>query len=138
MRARATSGRRPSLCAPVRSGRVPAVVTRGWRGSVQCADEWTMRGVLTVGAVALLAGASWTLGTMALSRLSWPELRAYERVPLQLIAGLGLTALLLSIAALTGWFFHATAVLGVTAALGGVVALRHNSGRARRAQSVHA
>jgi hypothetical protein len=73
---------------------------------------------------------------MALSRFSWPELRTYERVALQLTAGLGLTALLLSIAALTGWFFHASAVLGVLTALGGAVALRHHSRRGRRVQSV--
>ena len=38
-----------------------------------------MGGLLTLVAVALLAGSSWTLGMMASSRLAWPELRAYER-----------------------------------------------------------
>ncbi len=96
-----------------------------------------MGGVLTLVAVALLAGSSWTLGMMASSRLAWPELRAYERVALRLTAGLGLTALVLSCAALTGWFSGATAALGALAAIGGVVAVRDLI-RPRRAASSHA
>jgi len=58
--------------------------------------------VLTLGAVALLVGASRILGRLALSGLSSPDLRRYERISLELTAGLGLTALLLSITALAG------------------------------------
>lgn len=83
-----------------------------------------MSGWPTVLAVALLAGSSWTLGTLVLSRMEWPELRAYERVALRLTAGLGLTALVLSLAALTGWFSHATAALGTLAGIGGALAVR--------------
>jgi hypothetical protein len=57
--------------------------------------------------------------------VAWPELRAYERAALRLTAGLGLTALVLSIAALTGWFSQATAVLGTLAAIGLALAIRN-------------
>src|SRR4030081_3655244 len=84
-----------------------------------------MNGALTLVAVALLTGSSWTLGTLALSWVAWPELRAYERAALRLNAGLGLTALVLSIAALTGWFSQATAVLGTLAAIALALAIRN-------------
>ena len=83
---------------------------------------------MTLLALILLAGSSWTLGTLTLSRIRWPELRAYERAALRLIAGLGLTALVLAIMAMTGWWFHATAILGAMTAIGAVLAVR----RARR------
>ena len=73
---------------------------------------------MTVVALALLAGSSWTLGTAALSRLAWPDLRPYERAALRLTAGLGLTALLVSLMTLSGWFSHATAVLAALTAVG--------------------
>jgi hypothetical protein len=74
--------------------------------------------VLSLAAIALLAGSSWTLGSAALGRLAWPELRVYERAALRLTAGLGLTALLLSLMALAGWFSQTTAVLVVLATIG--------------------
>ena len=80
--------------------------------------------VLTLVAVAILAGSSWALGTAALSRMAWPDLHLYERVALRLTAGLGLTSLVLSLVALTGWFSHATAVLGTLAAIGGIFVIR--------------
>jgi len=92
--------------------------------------------VLTLVAVALLAGSSWTLGTLVLSRMAWSDLLAYERVALRLTAGLGLTALALSLAALTGWFSHATAALAALAAIGGILAAR-NARRAGRAAASH-
>jgi hypothetical protein len=64
------------------------------------------------------------LGAVALSRMTWPELRPYERAALRLTAGLGLTALVLSLAALTGWFSHTTAALGTLTAIGSVLAAR--------------
>jgi hypothetical protein len=76
---------------------------------------------MTVVAVALLAAASWMLGTTALSRVAWSDLRPYERAALRLTAGLGLTALLLSLMALSGWFSYATAALGVLTLTGVVL-----------------
>lgn len=61
-----------------------------------------MSGLLTLGALALIVGASLTLGGLALARLPTADLRRYERLSLELTAGLGLTALLLSLAALAG------------------------------------
>lgn len=80
-----------------------------------------MDGLLTLAAMVLLTGSSWTLGSVTLSRMAWPELRAYERAALRLTAGLGLTALLLSLMALSDWFFYATAVLGALTAAGVVL-----------------
>ncbi len=77
-------------------------------------------GLRTVVALALLAGSSWTLGTVVLSRMEWPDLRPYERVTLRLTAGLGLTALLLSLMALSSWFSSATAALGALTAASGL------------------
>ena len=54
--------------------------------------------------------------------MAWPELRAYERVALRLTAGLGLTAVMLSLAALTGWFAYAPLAVGALAAIGGFLA----------------
>jgi hypothetical protein len=71
-----------------------------------------------------------------LSWVAWPELRAYERAALRLTAGLGLTPLVLSIAALTGWFSQATAVLGTLAAIGLALVIR-NAVRASWAVQPH-
>jgi len=68
-------------------------------------------------AVALLTGSSWTLGTLALSCMPAPELRTYERVALQLTAGLGLSALVLSLAALTAGSPMHAAILVATLVL---------------------
>ena len=68
--------------------------------------------------------------------MEWPDLHAYERVALRVTAGLGLTALLLSLAALTGWFAHATAALSVLTAIGGTLAVRQ-ARRAGRAPASH-
>jgi hypothetical protein len=60
---------------------------------------------MTVVATALLAGAAWTLGRLSLMACDWPSLRRYERLGLEMTAGLGLTALCLSLLALAGLFF---------------------------------
>src|SRR5881409_2683510 len=73
-------------------------------------------------ALALLAAVSWTLGRAILSPMPWPELRRHERLALELTAGLGLTALLLSIALVAGWFAAATPVL-IAIAIGGAALL---------------
>ena len=52
-----------------------------------------------------------------------PELRGYERAALRLTAGLGLTALMLSLAALTGLFAYTPIAVGALAATGGIVAV---------------
>src|SRR5438876_4900437 len=80
---------------------------------------------MTLAALALLAGASWTLGTAALWRTPWPELRPYERAALRLAAGLGLTALLLSVAALTGWFGYSSIVLAFLTFVPVLIGVRH-------------
>jgi hypothetical protein len=54
--------------------------------------------------------------------MAWPDLRAYERAALRLTAGLGLTAVMLSFAALTGWFAYAPLAVGALAAIGGGLA----------------
>ena len=68
----------------------------------------------------LLAGSSWTLGAV-LHGIASAELRGYERAALRLTAGLGLTALMLSVAALTGLFAYAPIAIGVLAATGGII-----------------
>ena len=75
----------------------------------------------TLGPLGLAALAAWTLGSVVLRRLAWPELRRIERTALELVAGLGLTALLLSLALLAGWFARATAILAVIVAGSSVV-----------------
>ena len=70
-----------------------------------------MTGATTLGAIALLAASSWTLGSLVTRPLAWPELRGYERLALRLTAGLGLVALLLSLLALAGWLDYSTWVL---------------------------
>ena len=73
---------------------------------------------MTLIAIALITGSSWTLGTLALSRMSWPELRPYERAALRLTAGLGLTAMVVALMTLAGWFSRTTFVLGILTAIG--------------------
>src|SRR6266849_5954911 len=73
---------------------------------------------MTAIALALLVAASWTLGMAILSPMRWRELRRYERLALELTAGLGLTALLLSIVLIAGWFAAAMPVL-IAIAIGG-------------------
>jgi hypothetical protein len=92
---------------------------------------------MTVVAVLLLIGSSWTLGTLALSRMPCLDLRPYERTALRLTAGLGLTALGLSVAAVTGWFSRATSVIGLLAATGWILACRDHV-RGRRGSPVRA
>jgi Protein of unknown function (DUF1420) len=77
---------------------------------------------LSLAAVALLTGSSWTLGAAALSGIAFPGSRTYERAALRMTAGLGLTALLLSLAALAGRLAYAPVVTGVLAAIGAVLA----------------
>jgi hypothetical protein len=83
-----------------------------------------MSALLTLVAILLITGSSWTLGTLALSRMPWPELRPYERAALRLTAGLGLTALLLSLATLAGWFSRITAILGTLTAISVILLIR--------------
>jgi hypothetical protein len=83
--------------------------------------------VVSVGAVALLAGSSWMLGSLVSARLAWSACLGYERAALRLTAGLGLTSLLLSILALAGWFAAATPVLAVLAIAGLVLGVRWGS-----------
>src|SRR4051812_5449626 len=80
-----------------------------------------MRGTLVP--LALLAGAAWAAGGAALTRFIWPELRRFERVALELIAGFGIVALILSAALLLHAFAHATAVL-IAVAIAGALAAR--------------
>lgn len=72
----------------------------------------------SLAAVAVLAGSSWTLGSVALARVLSPDWRAAERIALVLTAGLGLTALLLAALGLANQFAHAPLVLGVVVAAG--------------------
>ena len=73
----------------------------------------------TLGPLALLTLAAWTIGSAALRSLAWPELRRVERIALELVAGLGLTALLLSFTLLSGRFAYATMIL-VALGVGGL------------------
>jgi hypothetical protein len=83
-----------------------------------------MSAVLTLVAIVLITGSSWTLGTAALSRMAWTDLHAYERAALRLTAGLGLTALVVALLTLAGWFSQTTAVLGTLTAIGVVLLMR--------------
>jgi hypothetical protein len=74
--------------------------------------------------LALLAAAAWAIGSALLRGFAWPELRRAERASLELTAGLGVVALLLSIAALASWFAHATAILVALVVAGTIVAAR--------------
>ncbi len=78
--------------------------------------------MLSAAAVALLAGSSWTLATLALRRKWRTRLRAVGLVALRMAAGLGLTALRLSLAALAGVFSIATQALAVLTCIGVVMA----------------
>jgi hypothetical protein len=83
----------------------------------------------TLAALGWLIGAASAIGWMALLPLSWPELRRYERIALELTAGLGLTALLLAGLAFAGWFFHATFVLAALSLITLIRAIRFLRGR---------
>ena len=85
---------------------------------------------MTVVATALLAGAAWTLGRVSLMACDWPELRRYERLGLEMTAGLGLTALCLSLLALAGLFFLSTPLLVLLSMVGILVATRLRGPRA--------
>jgi hypothetical protein len=87
--------------------------------------------VSTVAALVILAGTSWALGSLAPRPPSWSGLRRFELIALRTTAGLGLTALLLSLAALTGVFAYTTPALALLAGIGVVLAatsLRRQSG----------
>src|SRR5262245_48899180 len=77
-----------------------------------------MGGVMTLVGLFLFMGSSWALGTIALARTRWPDLRGYERAALKLLAGLGLTALLLSLLTLAGRFADITLVLAALTTAG--------------------
>jgi hypothetical protein len=85
---------------------------------------------MTVVATALLAGAAWTLGRLSLMACDWPELRRYERLGLEMTAGLGLTALCLSLLALVGLFFLSTPLLVLLSMVGIMVVMRVRGPRA--------
>jgi len=72
----------------------------------------------TLAAVALLVGASRPIGAAALQRVLWPDWRAYERLALEITAGLGVTALILAALALFGQFARAPLILATIAAAG--------------------
>jgi hypothetical protein len=79
----------------------------------------------TIGALAALTVAAWPLGAAALAGLPWPELRRFERAALELTAGFGLVALILSSAVMLGWFTHSSLLLIAAAiAAAGVAFLR--------------
>ncbi len=90
---------------------------------------------MTVVGLVLLLGSSWTLGTLVFARMTWPGLRAYERIALRLLAGLGLTALCLSLLTLAGGFAASSYVLVLLATTGAVLAIREFSQVRRRVAS---
>jgi hypothetical protein len=90
---------------------------------------------MTLAAVALLTAASAAIGSATLWRVLWPDWRAYERLALELTAGLGLTALLLAALALAGLFPYAPLVLAAVS-LAGVA--RAVGRRSRRTPSIAA
>jgi len=67
---------------------------------------------MTLLGLLLLVGSSWTLGMLTLARMDWRDLHPFERAALTLLAGLGLTALLISLLALAGLFRDTTWILG--------------------------
>ena len=77
-----------------------------------------------IAAVVVLAVSSRTLGTAVLNRSQWPELRSYERLALQLTAGLGLTSLILSVAATAGEFAYGLDAVAAISAVGVILAAR--------------
>ena len=87
-----------------------------------------MGGLMTFVGLLLIAASSWALGTLVLARLDWADLRTYERVSLELLAGLGLTAILLSLLTLAGGFAWNTVMLAVISAAGLVFAWRDRRG----------
>jgi hypothetical protein len=89
---------------------------------------------MTVGSLALLTVAAWAAGAAVLAGLSWPELRRFERTALELTAGFGLVALLLSTAILLHSFAQATVLLIAVAIAGALIArLRRHQTHARPA-----
>jgi hypothetical protein len=95
-------------------------------------------GLSSFAAILLIAVSSWTLGGLALFRHAWRELRGYERLALRLTAGLGLTALVLSLGAVAGLLAHAIRIIVVIAAVGGVFAVRQKFRRLRPAADADA
>src|SRR5437763_204443 len=87
-----------------------------------------------VASLALLAAAAWASGSALLRRLPWPELRRFERVSLECTAGLGIVALVLSIAALAGWFSQATAILAALIVVAGALSARLKGSRSFEAK----
>ncbi len=59
----------------------------------------------------LLIGSSWTIGAAALHSIPLGWLRTWECAALRLTAGLGLTALALTLLTLAGGFASATSLL---------------------------
>jgi hypothetical protein len=86
-----------------------------------------MGGVRTLVGLFLLVGCSWALGTLALWRVEWPDLRAYERASLKVLAGLGLTAILIALLTLAHRFAAVTSVVAVLAVAGVILAVRDRS-----------
>jgi hypothetical protein len=89
---------------------------------------------MTLLGLSLLVGSSWTLGALTLARMDWKDLRPYERAALTLLAGLGLTSLLISLLTLAGGFRYATWVLGGLSLL--AAALLARDARRRSASSL--
>lgn len=78
---------------------------------------------LTLAALALLTAAAWTSGAAVLGRCPSPELSRVERASLEITAGLGIVATILSATLLTHAFSYAALLLVVVAAIGAVAAI---------------
>jgi hypothetical protein len=89
---------------------------------------------LTAFAVAMLLAAAWAVGAALLSRFAWSELQRFERTALELTAGFGAVALMLSATLLLEAFQLAIPLLVIAACAGGFVA-RRNLPRSRRPRS---
>jgi hypothetical protein len=92
---------------------------------------------LTAVAVAILTAAAWPVGAALLSAFAWDELRRFERMSLELTAGYGAVALILSAALLLGAFRLAVPLLVIAASAGAFVvrAVANRSPRAPQSPS---
>src|SRR5689334_5433713 len=59
---------------------------------------------MTIAGLLLLVGSSWTLGASSLRWIECKDLRPFERGAITLLAGLGLTSLVLALLTLAGGF----------------------------------
>jgi len=89
--------------------------------------RFAVSGVMTLAGLFLFAGSSWALGTIALARVESSDLRPFERASLKLLAGLGLTSLLLSLLTLAGRFADLTFALVALSMVGSYFCVRDMS-----------